>query len=233
MKQLFARAARGLLCASLCWLGAAQADTLYEVGGPQPFGFVNQHVMTMSWSQSNTYTNVSISAPLADFSNGGPIGGTEGIVYLVNQIGPGTTMANDVAPPVLISGLTASFTTQQLWTGLTLPPGTYYLVFASVNNWPMSMSPQGSSTPSPTIGPGVTPQNYNGLADFNAVDPFPPASAFLVEPGLGNLVITVTGDPGPLPPAPAAVPLLGTEGLAALALAAAALGLAAMRRRRT
>ncbi|MGE8317766.1 MAG: hypothetical protein ACN6O3_03410 [Comamonas sp.] len=229
MKSILARALC-ILCCGFFGAGALQAATLYNVTGPDPFGFVNQHVMPMAWSQTNTYTNVTISAPLADFSNGGPIGGTEGTVYLVNQIGPGTTAANNVAPPVTVSGLTASFATRQLWTGLTLPPGTYYVVFASANNDPMSMSPQGSSNPVYTLGTGVTSANISGMSTFDSA--FPPASQFGGDgdPFPGNLFLTVTGDAGPVPAkTAAAVPLLGTEGLVALGLL---VGLVAVRRMR-
>src|SRR5579862_305926 len=107
------RALAARVFAALCLLcfSTAQAANLYNVTGASTFGFVNQHVMYMTWSQSVTYTNVSISVPLEDGSAGGPIAGTEGTMYLVNQIGPGTTAANNVAPPIPISGLTASFTT--------------------------------------------------------------------------------------------------------------------------
>jgi len=134
-------------------------------------------------------TNVTITAPLEDNSSGGPIAGVEGTVYLTNHIGPGTTVANLVAPPVPISGLTNTFTVRTLFTGLTLGPGTYYLTFRSTNSNPLSMSMEGSSTPTLTFGPGVT----DGGADGQITpDPFPPATAVTLSPP-GNLFVTVTG----------------------------------------
>jgi hypothetical protein len=114
-------------------------------------------VLVESWNQAALYNNVTITAPLEDNSNGGPIAGIEGTVYLTNQIGPGTTVANLVAPPVTVSGLTNTFTVRTLFTGLTLGPGTYYLTFRSTNSNPLSMSMEGSSTPVITTGTGITP----------------------------------------------------------------------------
>ena len=114
----------------------------------------------------------------------------EGTVYLTNKIGPGTTVANLVAPPVPISGLTNTFTVRTLFSGLTLGPGTYYLTFRSTNSNPLSMSMEGSSTPIIATGPGVS----DGGADGQITpDPFPPATAVTLSPP-GNLFVSVTGN---------------------------------------
>jgi len=218
------------LCISLC--GVAQAANIYTVTGVSPFGFQNQHVIYESWSQSITYTNVSISAPLKDGSSPAPIAGVEGTVYLVNHIGPGTTAANNVAPPVPLSGLASTFTNIPLWTGLTLPPGSYFIVFASTNNNPMSLSPQGVSNAVTATGLGVAVGTENDLVDLNTVAPFPPASVFNTDITSGNLAVTVTGDTNEVPPAPAVVsaPMLGFAGFAFLGVLLGLLGFAAHRR---
>ena len=169
---------------------AHAATTIYNVTGPSPFGFANQTVLVEGWYQNAVYNNVTITAPLEDNSSGGPIGGTEGTVYLTNKIGPGTTVANLVAPPVTVSGLTNTFTVRTLFTGLSLPAGNYYLTFRSTNSNPLSMSMEGSSTPAQTFGPGVSGLGADGQI---TPDPFPPATAVtLSQPG--NLFVTVTGD---------------------------------------
>lgn len=167
----------------------AQAVTIYDVTGPSPFGFANQTVLVEGWSQTALYNNVTITAPLEDNSSGGPIAGVEGTVYLTNHIGPGTTVANLVAPPVTVSGLTNTFSVRTLFTGLTLPPGTYYLTFRSTNSNPLSMSMEGSSTPVLTAGTGVSDLGGDGQI---TPDPFPPATAVTLSPP-GNLFVTVTG----------------------------------------
>ncbi len=168
---------------------AAHAVTIYDVTGPSPFGFANQTVLVEGWSQNALYNNVTITAPLEDNSSGGPIGGVEGTVYLKNRIGPGTTAANLVAPPVTVSGLTSTFTVRTLFTGLTLGPGSYYLTFRSTNSDPLSMSMEGSSTPTVTVGPGVSDAGGDGQI---TPDPFPPATPVALTPP-GNLFVTVTG----------------------------------------
>lgn len=168
---------------------AAHAATIYDVSGPSPFGFANQTVLVESWRQNALYNNVTITAPLEDNSSGGPIAGVEGTVYLTNRIGPGTTVANLVAAPVPVSGLTNTFTVRTLFTGLTLGPGQYYLTFSSTNSNPLSMSMEGSSTPTLTVGPGVSDAGADGQI---TPDPFPPATAVTLSPP-GNLFVTVTG----------------------------------------
>jgi len=142
-----------ILIGLLVWSVAAQAANVFDVTGPAPFGFFSQEVSVIGWSQATTYTNVSITAPLRDISTGGPIGGVEGVVYLVNQIGPGTTAANNVAPPVSVSSLSATYSPVLLFSGLTLAPGNYYVVFASTNTAPLSMTPAASNLE--VVTPGV------------------------------------------------------------------------------
>lgn len=174
----------------LAAVAAHAATTIYGVSGPSPFGFANQTVLVEGWYQNALYNNVTITAPLEDNSSGGPIGGVEGTVYLTNSIGPGTTVANLVAPPVTVSGLTNTFTVRTLFTGLTLPPGYYYLTFKSTNSNPLSMSMEGSSTPTVTLGPAASDKGADGQITS---DPFPPATAVTLHPP-GNLFVTVTGD---------------------------------------
>jgi hypothetical protein len=168
---------------------AAHAATIYDVSGPSPFGFANQTVLVEGWNQNAIYNSVTITAPLEDNSSGGPIGGVEGTVYLTNRIGPGTTAANLVAPPVTVSGLTSTFSVRTLFSGLNLGPGTYYLTFRSTNSNPLSMSMEGSSTPTVTTGPGVSDAGGDGQI---TPDPFPPATAVTLS-APGNLFVTVTG----------------------------------------
>ncbi|MEJ2697314.1 MAG: hypothetical protein P8013_11775 [Candidatus Sulfobium sp.] len=213
--------------ALLVTVGVGHAANVLTITGPQPFGFYNQIVMVEGWSQTVTYSNVSITMPLVDQSVEGPIGGVEGTVYLVNQIGPGTTSANEVAPPVSVSGLTDTFALRTLFSGLTLPPGHYYVVLASTNSSPLSMSPEGSGSPSGTPGVGVT--ELGSEAESFSPAPYPPATD-ITPSAPGNLFINVTGD---LVAAGAvAVPALDTVGIAVMVLCLAGAALYVLRRRR-
>lgn len=219
------------LAAALALSAVAHAENIFTTTGPQPFGFANQLAMVTGWSHTSGYQNVSIVMPLADLTNGGPIAGTEGTVYLMNQVGPGTTVANQVAPPVTVSGLTATFTDRTLYSGLTLPPGNYYLVLVSTSANSLSMSPQGSSTPTRTFGAGVTALNGDSQITVAA---YPPATAFILtgpETGPANLFVTVAGTRVQQ----AAVTTVPTLDAGALAMLISGLGAAALlllRRRR-
>lgn len=166
----------------------------------------NSGVGYSSWIQSVTYTNVTITAQLV-----GDKGAQTGTAYLMNQVGPGTTAANEVAAAFDIAdGIPASvpFT---LFSGLTLGPGTYFLV---IN--PTSPSLQwdfGLTLPITTLGTGVTtgaqPDQISSL-----LDPFPPATVFN-QPG--QHIFSVTGDlvgvAGTPEPASAAIVLAGLCGI--------------------
>jgi hypothetical protein len=92
----------------------------------------------VSWTQSITYTNVSIDAyifaEIATTPGGQP---EQYAAYLTNGIGPGTTAANNVELP--ITGLGQPFTPPApgtpttLFAGMTLGPGTYYLTIQALN----------------------------------------------------------------------------------------------------
>jgi hypothetical protein len=205
--------------------GTAQAANVFNITGPDPFGFANQIVLVQAWAQGATYSNVSISMPLADLSSGGPIAGVEGTVYLMNLIGPGATPANEVAPPVTISGLTASFTTTSLFSGLTLPPGNYYMVLVSTSTFSLSMSAEGSSDPVVTPGIAVAAGGGGGTTSAAA---YPPATIMTLNPP-GNLFIDVQGDLVSLGPV-LAIPTLDTFGAALLLLGLAGTALVLLRR---
>lgn len=194
----------------------AGAATIYDVTGPSPFGFNNQNPVAIGWSSSIAYSNVSITIPLADLSAGGPMTGVEGTIYLMNQVGPGTTSANEVAPPVSISGLTATFTPHVVFSGLTLGPANYYIVFASTQTGGLSTSMEGSSSPVKTTGTGVTEIGWlSGLTPAA----YPPATADLGgAPTDANVFMTITGDP-----AATGIPTLSSLGLLALIVAIGAL----------
>ena len=186
----------GLLLVLFTASATLPAATIYSVSGINPFGgYFGQSTMDFGWSQSSTFTGVTIALPLADLTMGGPISGTEGTVYLTNQIGPGTTAANNVAVPTSVSGLSALFSPTTLFTGLTLGPGNYYLVLVptvatATSN---SMTSEGTSTPplATTLAPGVADL---GLGVSFSVAAFPPASPLSGPPPVPtNSFITVTG----------------------------------------
>ncbi len=204
------------LIAALLMSGlAANAATIVNVTGPSPFGFGSSIGIVEGFNLTTAYTGVSITMPLQDNSVGGPIGGTEGTIYLVNQIGAGATAANNVAAPVLVSGLAASFTTIPVFSGLTLGPGNYYLVLIATNGGSFqSMTPEGSSFPVVTLGGGVTALGSTSVSA--GISPFPPATTWLPLSSPGNIFVDVTGTASAVPE-PSAL-WLAPAGIAALVL---------------
>lgn len=199
-----------ILGAILTTAASVQADPIVT-----PVGTANNNSFITSgqynlvrFTLGASYTNVAIAASL--ISN---LPGQTGTAFLMNQVGPGTTVANQLA----VSPFNFVFNTNlqtvsyvSLFSGLSLVPGTYYVVMAS--NSPSTFS-QGI-----TIGTGVTyltaPGTTVGVPQFtqppnlNAI--YPPASTW-GNSGLGNRFFTVTGDPtGTEPiPEPATLLLLG------------------------
>ena len=121
-----------------CW-----GDTLISFTDTKPndyvigilYGIIDsnylQQDLSTSWTQTVATTNTTIGAILTGVAGSS----AQGQAYLMNALGPGTTMANQIAmasftPPILTTGpgdLTSAPVTT-LFTGLNLAPGTYYLV---------------------------------------------------------------------------------------------------------
>jgi len=102
--------------------------------------------LEVSWSQTNTYGDVSILADLIGFGSSG-----SGIAYLTTAVGPGTTAANEAGAP---DNFTFSNSQQdvQLFSGLDLGPGTYYLTLYGSGGWGLAQNP---STRTVTEDPGA------------------------------------------------------------------------------
>jgi hypothetical protein len=155
--------------------------------------------LTASWTQTVATTNTTIGAILTGLP------GAQGQAYLTTALGPGTTVADQIAaaiftPPLItdIANLTSAPVTT-LFTSLNLNPGTYYLVFTGLTSefvyW--LGDTQGVSVTT-AAGFTVGPQQYAAAASY------PPASSNFMTLGSGRegdyQIFNVDGTPVPLPP---------------------------------
>ena len=84
-----------ILLAGLVGLsGVAHGANLVSVGGSD-FGGAGAAGLGTGWSLSQAYTNIGISAHLVN--GGGPGYVSQGTVYLMRSIGPGTNTSQEVS----------------------------------------------------------------------------------------------------------------------------------------
>src|ERR1017187_5354835 len=122
------------LAALLVTLTAASLNAVTIVATSGPDGgclFANSgQALRVSWTSLQAYSNVSISVRLRTSSPSGAPPPQTSIAYLTSASGPGTTVAKQIATAV-VTATSEAYQAYSLFTGLTLPAGTYYLVLAS------------------------------------------------------------------------------------------------------
>src|SRR5215468_9933403 len=104
-------------------------------------------VIAVGWTNTLKFSKVSI---IVEIASNNPVGAT-GEAFLTTKIGPGTTIADQVATTRFVfPAFNGTFSTQlTLFTGLTLAPGTYYLTIVPdagyTAGWNYTMNPTISS----------------------------------------------------------------------------------------
>jgi hypothetical protein len=187
--------------ASICFRESAFATEIYSVTGPNSgisYSVDAIDYVAISWTQTSTYTNVSISAGLA--------GSGSGDAFLMTSIGLGTTTASQIATsPIVFPG---SPTVVGIFSGLTLSPGTYYLLFSgAVTNQPSGW--EVTFSPTIVLDSGVTRAVGTYFTDLPPV-PYPPNSTYTYFPhdDAGYSLIDVSGTLLPIPE-PGTWPIVG------------------------
>jgi hypothetical protein len=217
----------------LLWLVSLNigAATIFDVSGPFEgttsglvLGGSSNQIIAQSWTMSTSASGVSISVPLSAGITGEPA-----LVdaFLVDQIGSGTTAADQLAfASFSLSDAEDAPAELTIFSGIDLGPGTYYLVLSGfpqttsndIGDWHLPTG--GSASTTISFGPGVTtPGWYAANDNFLGVDlSYAPASTFenLSDPFFGDV-------PGPLISVTAAPEPSMTSVLAAMALSLAGL----------
>jgi hypothetical protein len=163
--------------------------------------------LAIGWSLQSAFSDVDISARL--------IGSATGTAYLMTQIGPTTTVADQL--------MSAKFTIDSttidwvpLFTDLDLQPGSYFLVLGSDSCCYGWGDTDTRDNPSLITAAGVT---YDGGFGTSSAGQYPPASfspaTASLEDGFVSLEFGVTGNA-----APAHVPEPGTVALLGIGIAA-------------
>jgi hypothetical protein len=149
-------------------------------------------VAAKTWRQTQGYANVSISAAIESL-NTFPVAFPNFTVYLTTTDGPGTTTAQEIAHASVTAPVVAPWTTNltTLFTGLTLPPGTYFLTIYGDPNGPALGPSCWTYTNSPVITADAGVSNVQDLQVLG-VAAYPPASSFHALST--QQLIQVTGD---------------------------------------
>lgn len=176
---------------SRSWLGAvllalmvtpmaqAGADCVGGTGrsaGAGNWWAANQFV-AVSWTQTSTFTDVVISALVG--TNNPSV--NQGTAWLTQSIRPGTAPGSEFAQAAITFPVFGP-TSTMLFTGVTLTPGTWYLVLSA----PASATTLGwmNGNFTPVTGAGVTMGAFHTtLAQFaNPAYPPPPTSSAPLRP---------------------------------------------------
>jgi len=164
------------------------------------YSILNIYNAEAGWSQSSTFDNVTITAEIDPGSDSGG----SGTAYLMTQIGPGTSVADQIGTATFTaSGLSFTAQLNTLFTGLTLGPGNYYLVLSSPDGLGWEAADPGASV---VTGAGVNLLSLNSTFP-NAPAAYAPASDFSGALG-NNPQFTVTGSPVSSVPEPGSLALV-------------------------
>ena len=164
-------------------------------------GTSKQQVEVMGWSQSVAYSDVRISAFLGDTRAGSTV-----TAYLTSAIGPiaGSPIAISTVSIAQTSGLPSG---TELFAGLTLAPGSYFLTLYNFDQ-SSATDPVWYRGASVSFGPGITPNGefYANNHGDGIIDSGNPWRSTFKTSSLYDSAFVVTGT---VVPEPSTVALMG------------------------
>lgn len=185
---------KSILMFALLIAEAAHGATMLQRTGEPNANCCEFGAYAIGWTQTATWSNVRVDL---DIYNYGPSGNLQtGVALLLNALGPGTTEAANEIDDAIVATTVPGQQTVTLFNGLTLGPGTYYVLFYGVTHSFSDFLTVATAAPATTqtLGPGITPLPAM-LEDIFASAAYRPASAYQAWPGLQSLIhITGTQD---------------------------------------
>jgi len=173
-------------------VGNALADIVASQSGSDatsPWSLSTTQALAVSWTSPQTYSNVTVDVTLDGLlGNGGTVQ-----AYLMDKIGSGATSSDVLDTNSFTYPLSVSpDETLTAFSGLTLIPGTYYLVLydPTSGGWWGSNSVSVQGLEVQTTGPGVTISTDEFASSPNSANPY--ESSF--SPFDTGLHFSVTGD---------------------------------------
>jgi hypothetical protein len=214
------RFARTLMFISAVFAALPAGATTIVIRSGTYSGSYDDTVSYTSWTQTGTFSGVTIQAELFGTSSGTATGNA----YLMTQVGSGTTSSQQIGATSSISVSNTSPSLVTMFSNLTLGPGAYYVVVANTSEGQSQLAWAGyCCTLTTEVGPGVTvPDRSDGYATTIAA--YPPASSNF-STKTNAYFFSATGILGAVSP----VPTLSTWAMLATALLLLSSGLMLMK----
>ena len=188
---------------ALAFSASTQAATILSItgapDGSSSIGGTTPQYLAIGWQQTAGFNNVSISAAIGTTNPAND----QITAYLLDQIGPGTTAADEITSGIVTLPVVSDFNTIPAYTtifsGLTLPSGNYFLVLTS----PLDDNSKHWSRVDPaatTISTDLSISNVTSSYDGYGADPtYAPASTFIASSFFKAFEVTdgvATPEPG-------------------------------------
>jgi hypothetical protein len=186
---------------------SAAATIVYSgdpsAAGPSGYAVNSTYAEESSWTSLNSYTDVSVSFSSGYFSADAYPG--TGTAYLTTEIGPNATSSTLIASTDF-NFLNTTGGNVNLFSGLSLGPGTYYLVLAAPTGWgggwSITTGTNEMTAPGVTLGESTFSYLPSYLGNLPSYAPSYRFGAFQYNTNVfsvdGNLVSNIAPEPSTL-----------------------------------